>query len=199
MPHTDDAARIAELEAKVAELEARLTPSSQAPGPAPAKRGRRGRFTRITRERVLAVLVKGGSDKMAAELANITPRTLKRWLQQGRAELDALDAWDAAGGPESGQPQPPFTDLGRFVLDHAATRAAPDQRLVDTVVASAERGDWRAAMSLLRSRRPGEFAEVQRHQAVTEDEDGELTDAGDGLVDKILAIAGRVRGEGGDK
>lgn len=153
------------------------------------------RFGPEARKVILTALRKGATQRLAAELAGIDPRTLKGWLARGREQLTAIAEWERDG--EIGDP-PPIDAYGRFVLEVAQARASADVDLVDAVTdAAINRGEWRAGLALLARRRPAEFGEhVTLGSATVDEETQERKDNADELLDRLALLARRTRGEG---
>lgn len=155
--------------------------------------GPRGRvFGPLVRAEIIAAIERGASCRMAAELVQIDPRTLKSWRQRGRAGLAVLVRWEAEGEASE---RPRIDAYARFELEVSRALALRDMPAMDTMQRAA-RSDWRAAEAVLKMRRPGEFSEVVGHREVEIDDDGDTVDIADKLLRKLNEQAKRVRGEG---
>ena len=55
-------------------------------------RGRPGKLTASAHDSIVLTVGLGGSLEAAARSANVDPRSLRRWRQRGRRELDGLSA-----------------------------------------------------------------------------------------------------------
>jgi transcriptional regulator with XRE-family HTH domain len=96
-----------------------------------------------------AVLAAGGSLNQAAEKARVSRRTLERWRNQGRAELEHAS---------------PIARLALEADRPAAVAAGPlsEAELVELLEAQARRGSVRAIELLLARRAKGRPAETPR-------------------------------------
>jgi len=138
-------------------------------------------------ERILEALRTGVTLKAAAHYAGISEITLYDWRTRGRHYRSFLDSQDGGGDQlaerlwrdagvlfNSGDRQAAFAALADldFRLDRsderkylvfddavAKTIAELKMRLTGTVAKAAFAGDWKAAMAILRSRWPEEYAE----------------------------------------
>jgi hypothetical protein len=153
------------------------------------------KFGPAVRGSVLEALGLGATQKLAAELAGIDPRTLKSWLARGRENLGLIAEWEAAG--EVG-PMPELDRFGRFALEVGQARAKADMKLVGHVTEAAEAGEWRAALALLARRRPAEFGDHLAVTPATIDDDGQRQDVTAELLNKLTLAAQRMRGEAPD-
>ena len=147
-----------------------------------------------SRAAILAALRKGSTHKLAAEVVGINPRTLKTWLARGRANLDAIAAWERAG--EHGE-RPELDAWGAFALDVARAEGDHALDLVGVVVRAAKRGEWRAALALLGRRRPLEFGESIGVRPEGVDDEGERHDTTDALLERLRKAAESTRGGDG--
>lgn len=154
------------------------------------------KFGPEVRAKIIAALDRGATQRLAAELAGVDERSVKRWLAQGRECLAERETWDRDG--QHGDP-PALDGYAVFVLEVAQARARADFDLIDVITQACRRGDWRAALALLGRRRPAEFGEhLAVSGAVVDDESGERLDATDDLLARLTKAAQRTRGEGAD-
>lgn len=113
-------------------------------GANPLRRG--SKFTLPTQERVIGVLARTGSMNVAAKVAGVARRTLDKWFDRGRAELETVaKALEDGVAPEDLQPAP----FAEFLLECQRAAGFAQAELVDLVAQSAFAGDWRAAAWLL--------------------------------------------------
>lgn len=100
---------------------------------------------------ITAALRGGNSRRVAAEYANISPRTLQRWMKRGREE-------------EVGE----YAELLHSIHQAEATA---ERVMVAAVMEAAKNGEWRAAAWWLERRDPQNWGRRQRIEVTAEEEE----------------------------
>lgn len=96
---------------------------------------KKGRPSLLARKR--AAILRGISTpipiKSACLQAGVAPRTVREWIQRGRAELDALALWEAEDPATRSKKPPPVSEFGDFVEAVDVAEAKAEARLVRAV------------------------------------------------------------------
>lgn len=146
--------------------------------------------------RLVQLLERGFTVKLAANSAGIHYPTVLRWIRQGREDLDRIDAEASQGMPVPGPEA--FPALGKFVLELERARAVSTGKILDSVHTAATEGyvlgagesvrevqpDWKAAAWLLERTAPESFREVVQvdHGAAKSDDE-----TAEEIADRIAA------------
>lgn len=135
-------------------------------------------FTSEIREAILGWIEAGRSRKNAAAMVGVGERTIQRWVERGRENLEAIDA-EAEGVV--------LDDYGAFLQRLIQGEAYARGRLLDRIDKAGAK-DWHADAWLLERLDHREYGRHHRIEGIVRDEDGDEVSAGDLLVEKILQI-----------
>lgn len=144
-------------------------------GEAPPPRNRRRSFTPETRETVVRWLTMGHFRDTACARARIDPKSLWRWLEQGRKDLESTE--------EDGE----LSDHARFYLDVEEAETSVESTMVGLIIAgSNEDLRW-----FLERRYPRRWGKMATRIEVTGADGGpvKVDDARRTLLGRLLAIA----------
>jgi hypothetical protein len=133
-------------------------------------------FGVVVTGKILDAMRRGATQSMAAALAGVAPRTIRRWLDQGRRNCDDLDRFGVGNWP-AGKPAPELDAYGEFALAYAIAEGDPLLACVDTIMAAIRNGDVPAAFKFLGVRKPNEWSTVVNLRQVDVDSDGAVTTA----------------------
>jgi hypothetical protein len=179
------------------------------------RRGPRGGKLTPARARRLCDFIRtGAGHRAAARAAGIDPSTYKRWIDRGERNLAELAAFRAAGLPDELTPvERAYAKLVEQVAEAEAQfevaaagmmmQAARGGALVEertvrrrdgTTLHTVRRAppDWRAALALLRARRPDDWSE--RTQLEVSGAHGAPVLGGDQARERLLEMIARLRG-----
>ncbi len=116
---------------------------------------------------VIAKMLEGVADgltmRKSAALVRLAPRTLDRWLQKGRLEIDAwADEVDEA--PDDAEIPPPGI-YGSFYLDAAEAIARREHKWLKALWSANEKdSQWKRLSWLLTATAPGDYAVSEKVQ-----------------------------------
>jgi hypothetical protein len=176
-----------------------------------------GRLTPARAKRLCDFIRTGATNRAASRAAGITPRTFQDWRDRGERALAQLDAASAAGLElELPRHERAYAKLvediaeaeaqfevatagmmlqgarGGTVIEERTVRRR-DGTTIHTVRRAAP--DWRAALAMLRARRPEDWSE--RSQVELSGPQGGPVLVGDQARERLLEMIGRLRGGDG--
>lgn len=114
---------------------------------------------------------------MAAGMAGVAARTVRKWLDQGRQNCDDLDRFGVGNWPD-GKPAPTLDAYGAFARDYTIARVEVQLEAVRAwrrKINSEDPDAWKAAAKWLAVNSPAEWSEVVNLRQVDLDQDGAVT------------------------